>query len=502
MSAPREPATGAPPPETAGGGGAVRAALRKLTGESLVYGLGQVSGRAVQVLLVPVLTRWLTPDVFGVADLVQAYSAFAVLVLVFGMDGALVRFFYREPDREARRRMVSTSLVFRVTVSLLASAAIALLAGTLSGGLMGSPSYRKYVLIGAATLPFTLLVLFENDVLRVTFQPWKFIVLNLVQTVVTGGLSLWWVVHERLGVAGVLYGKLFGDAVTTLVGLVFIRRSLAPRLDREVLGRLLRFGAPLVPAALAYGIITSADRWFLRRTHGLADVGVYAVALKFLTVVMMAVSAFSLAFFPFAHARAHHPEAGRLYARVLALYVAVASMLALAVGLFAPEVLSVLVAPGYRAAAGPALLLTFAAVAYGAYYVACLGIQLALKTSLLSASAATAAVAAVAVDAALAGRWGASGVATGTLVGNVVIAVSTYAISQSVYPLPYRGKRLLALFGLAVALALLAQRVAPAGAVGIAVKLGALAVFAAAALVLDVGRDRGAVKAAHRRMER
>jgi O-antigen/teichoic acid export membrane protein len=475
----------------------VSRALRKLTGESLVYGLGQVSGRAVNVLLVPILTRLLTPDVFGVADLVQAYAMLAVLVMVFGMDGALVRFIYGEPDREARKRMVSTSLAFRIGISLLVGAALALLAGPLSSGLMGSPSYRKYVLIGVAAMPFTLLVLFENDVLRCTFQPAKFIALNIVQTLVTAGLSLWWVMHEHLGVAGVLYGKLFGDMATALLGLVFIRHSFTRRLDGAVLGRMLRFGAPLVPAAFAYSIVNSADRWFLRRAHGLAEVGVYAIALKFLTVVMMGVSAFSLAFFPFAHARAHDPEAPRLYARVLALYVAAASLLALAVGLFAPEVLSVVVAPEYRAAAGPAVLLTFAAVAYGAYYIACLGIQLALKTSVLTGTAILAAVVAVAIDAALAGPFGATGVAAGTLIGNVVVAVTTYAVSQSVYPLPYRGKRLFALFAFAVSLALLARRFAPAGAAGIVWKLGALAVFVVAALLLDVWRDRGAVKAAH-----
>ena len=71
----------------------MREALKRLTGESLIYGLGQVSGRAVQFLLVPILTRALARDVYGVADLVLAYSQFVVLVMVFGMDGALVRFF-------------------------------------------------------------------------------------------------------------------------------------------------------------------------------------------------------------------------------------------------------------------------------------------------------------------------------------------------------------------------------------------------------------------------
>ncbi len=468
----------------------VRDALKRLTGESLVYGLGQASGRAVQLLLVPILTRALTRDVYGVADLVLAYSQFAVLVLVFGMDGALVRFFYQEPGREARRRMVATSLAFRLALGLAAAAALGLLAAPLAPSLTGSPVYRKYLLIGAATLPFTLLTLFANDVLRVTFQPWKFITLNLAQTLVTGAVSLWLVLGRDLGVAGVLYGKLAGDASCALLGLLLIRLSLAPVFDRGVLGRMLAFGAPLVPASIAYGVVSSADRFFLQRARGLAEVGVYAVAVKFFAVAMMGVSAFSLAFFPFAHARAAEPQAPRLYARVMSLYVVVASLAALMLGAFAPEALGLLVPPEYRGAARPALLLAFAAVAYGAYYVACLGIQLALKTALLGWTAAAAAAAALVANALLTPGLGGLGAATATLLGNVTLAVTTYAASQSVHPLPFRGGRLLLLFALALGLGIAAQHGPLLGAWGWALRLGALVVFVAAAWVAGVVHDR------------
>src|SRR5258706_2258154 len=137
--------------------------MKRLTGESLIYGLGQVGGRAVQLLLVPVLTRTLSQGAFGVAELVAAYMQTGALVLVFGMDAALARFFYQEPDRAARIRMVSTSLVFRIVTGVAAAALIAALATPLSGQILASMVYRKYLLIGSATLPFTLLVLFSND---------------------------------------------------------------------------------------------------------------------------------------------------------------------------------------------------------------------------------------------------------------------------------------------------------------------------------------------------
>jgi len=458
---------------------AVRQALQRLTSESLVYGLGQVGGRAVNLLMVPLLTRALTPQAYGVSDLVLAYSQTALLVLVFGMDGALARFFYDQPDREARIRMVSSSLAFRVATGTAVAFALAFVVVPLGAPSLAGEAYRKYLTIGAFTLPFTLLTLFANDVLRVTFQPWKFIVLNLAQTAAIGGLTLYWVLGLKLGVVGVLYGKLGGDAVAAALGLLLCRHSLRPRFDGDLLRRMLGYGLPLVPVSFAYGIITGADRFFLQRSRSLEEVGVYAVAMKFFALATMGVSAFQLAFGPFAFARARAPEAPRLYARVFSLYTAVASLGGLLVSAFAPEIVRMLAPGSYRTAAGPALWLTFAAVAQGAYYVASLGIGLSLRTGLLGWAAGGAALVAVAANAAFTPVLGAPGAATATFLGYVASSVLTYAVAQRVHWLPYRGGRIVAMFALALGLALALQALAPEGAAGVAVRIATAAIYAA-----------------------
>src|SRR5262245_14675512 len=222
----------------------MRDALKRLTAESAVYGLGQVGGRAVQLLLVPMLTRALTPEAFGISEIIIRYSQTAILILVFGMDGALARFFHQEPDREARIRMVSSSLVFRLATSSAVAALVATLAGPLAAYLVGGEAYSKYLRIGAVTLPFTLLVMFANDVLRVTFQPWKFIALNITQTALVATVSLFLVLQRHLDVVGVLYGRLAGDSVCAVLGLVLIRHAVRPRFSRSTLRRMLSYGVP------------------------------------------------------------------------------------------------------------------------------------------------------------------------------------------------------------------------------------------------------------------
>jgi len=472
----------------------IRDSLKRLGGDSLVYGFGQVSGKVVNLLLVPVLTRVLIPQQYGVADLVVAYASSALLVLVFGMDGALARFFYEQPDREARIRMVSSSFVFRLITGGTAALMLMVFAGPIAGRLLGGAVYAKYLRIGAMALPFTLFTLFANDVLRVTFQPWKFIALNVSQTIFVGSLTLYLVLVWHLGVAGALYGKLFGDALAALLGLVLCRHSLKPRFSRTLLRQMLRYGLPLVPGSIAYAVIGFVDREALQRTASLAEVGIYAVAMKFFAVITMGVSAFNLAFGPFAYARSRDPDAPTLYARVFTLYVAVASLGALVVGVFAPGIVAVLATRNYAAAAAPALWLAFAAVAQGAYSVAVLGITLSLRTSLLGWIAGAAALVAVVANQVLTPRWGAEGAAIATFLGHVSSVVLAYLVSQRVRPMPYRGARLALLFGGALGLGIAAVRWAPPGPAGMGVKLVAALAFVGIAVAMRVWKDRGAVR--------
>jgi len=387
--------------------------------------------------------------------------------------------------------MVSSSLAFRLVGSGVAAAVGISLATPVAAALVGGTSYSKYVGIGAITLPFTLLVMFSNDVLRVTFQPKKYVGLNVTQTLLVMSLSVLFVVFLHKGAAGVLYGRLLGDLMSAMVGLLLIRHNLAPRIDGMLLRRMWSYGAPTVPAAFGFAVIAGLDRYWLQRSRSIQEVAVYAVALRFFSVMTLAASAFQLAYGPFAFSRAQSEDAPRLYARVLTAYAALASLGALTVAAFAPEALARLVPSTYAGAAAPALFLAFAAVALGAYTVASVGVGLAFKTPWLNVSAWSGAVAALAMHATFTPRFGPPGAAFATLVGYGVVALVTYAIAQRFQPVPYRGWLALLLFGVGLALAVVAQRLASLGAVGVVARLAIVMGFGLV-VGLIVWSERGA----------
>ena len=461
--------------------------ILKLTKESVVYGLGQAIGRGLQMLLVPLFTRVFRPDEYGVIDVIALVTSIAAFLIIMGTDVALARFFYERKDAAERREFVSTFAGVRLIVSLAFAGILFAFAPAFSNAILASPDYVKYVRIAALSLPFSVFVFFQNDVLRVTFQPWKFIALNILDTVAVSGLSILFVLGMHREVSGVLYARLIGDAIAVAAGFVLIRHSLVPVFRRSLIWEPLRFGLFLLPASVAFWAISYADRWFLVRFTDLTAVGIYAVAVKLGTLMMLLISAFQLAWGPFAYAHAHEPHAKRLFARVVVLFTAVASGIALAVGLVAPEVLAWLVPASYHGAAAPGTLLAFGVVAFGVYTAVGIGANIEKRTHYQLIAAFTAAAVTIALAFTLVRPFRLMGVAAATLVGFAVSAALMYRLSQRVWPIPPCGGRATALFGLALLAwiggALAASALEQAGhyPVGIAARVAAFAIYAAAA---------------------
>ena len=66
--------------------------LKKLAGETAVYGLSSILARVLNFLFVPIYTRMLTQSEYGVVTEFMAYIAILQVVLVLGLETGCFRF--------------------------------------------------------------------------------------------------------------------------------------------------------------------------------------------------------------------------------------------------------------------------------------------------------------------------------------------------------------------------------------------------------------------------
>lgn len=73
--------------------------LRKLVGQTAVYGLSSIVGRLLNFLLVPLYTTIFLPDEFGVLSVLMSWVAFAMVVLSYGLETSFFHFAAKEKNQ-------------------------------------------------------------------------------------------------------------------------------------------------------------------------------------------------------------------------------------------------------------------------------------------------------------------------------------------------------------------------------------------------------------------
>jgi O-antigen/teichoic acid export membrane protein len=313
------------------------AVLERLVRGGLAYQAASVLAGLIALGTLPLYTRFLTRAELGLAETLLTLIILASILLRLGLQEALLRAWAQAPDRPALARTVTTTVLLASTAAALL---VALAAGPVSEALLGE---RQPALLRAAALGLWAFTNLEvaNALLRAEERRRTYLRASLANVLATVGLTVLLVVVLERGAVGYLLGNYVASAAV-LVALWVARPGVlgAPSVP---LGPLVRFGAPTVPADATVFALNVVDRAWLVRADSAAAAGVYAVAVKLATAVIVAARAFQAAWPPLAYGDADE----RTYARVTTYYVAVVGCVVAALALLARPLVDLLAADAF-----------------------------------------------------------------------------------------------------------------------------------------------------------
>ncbi len=437
----------------------LRSRMRTLSSQSLVYGLSGALTKVVGLVIVPILLRIFTPADYAVIDLVTAFTSIIAATLILGSDSAVAFYFYRQKDEESKRALVSTWLYFQFALNTIAGIGLFLLSGPLAHWVLGSdPRDKTYLQLIAGVFPLSSSFSYALEILRLQLRPRRYLVVSVINILTGFALTLIVVVALHRGLTGVYVSSALTNVVAFVAAIWAVRGRLSRRFSLRMLRQVLAYGVPLVPISVASWAIGQSNRFFIKAHTGMADVGLYSAGNKVSQLMLLAVTAFSLAWGPFAFSISEEPDARRTYARVLTFYVAVMGWFALVLSLFAPLVLEV-GRPAYVRAYQVVPFLTTSYLITGAYYIVAVGTSLSKKTINLTWPTVAGGAVTVAVNALVVPipYFSLVGGALATLCGNAVLVWLVYWVSQRLYPIPFELRRVITSVSVLVILVVVGQ---------------------------------------------
>jgi O-antigen/teichoic acid export membrane protein len=372
--------------------------------------------------------------------------------------------------------------IFAALVGALLLALTVLLAGPLTGLLLGRAVPRWWVVLAAAEVYCGTFAFVPLNLLRVEEQPELFSAFSIGRHALNTALKVW-LVMAGYGVGGVLWSDFTATAVFALSLLPRLKGRAALAFAPGLLREALAFGLPKVPHGLLVQVQNLADRKILDLFAGRAEMGTYHVAYNFGQGVKFATAAFEPAWGPFVYAEIRKEGAPRTLARVASPAFAAFLGAGLGVAVLGRELMVLMTAPKFHGAAPVIPVVALAYVLHGVFLLTSVGIGIARQARYYPMVTAAAAGTNVAANLLLIPRWGMLGAAWATVFSYAVMAGYGFLLSRRLYPIPFEGARWARLTAAAL-LVLALSALAPAALVPALVVKGALLLgFAAVALL-------------------
>lgn len=249
-----------------------------ILGSAAVYTVANIINASIPFLLLPILTRVLSPADYG------TIAMFGVVTMVLGAFTGLsvhgiVGIKYFEKDSIDFPRFIATCLAILASSSLF----IFLIVGIAHDWLERITKLPfEWLLISVGVSGAQFLIQIRLVVWQSARKPWSYAALQIGQSALNAGLSLWLV----LGVGLAWEGRLIGNALAVvLFGLLacwglwnsgLIKFPASKEYAREA----LNFGVPLLPHTVGGILIVVADRFIISNVLGVEQTGIYVVALQ------------------------------------------------------------------------------------------------------------------------------------------------------------------------------------------------------------------------------
>jgi O-antigen/teichoic acid export membrane protein len=418
--------------------------LRRLATTGAAYTAASILSKVIAVVLLPLYTRYLTKTDYGAAEVMFAAVVSVSIVVRLGLIEAVLRFYYQEDERP--REVVASTFAGLFWFSTIGALVALPFAAPISEALLVKP-HAELARIAIGGLWVLTMMEFLLTLFRLEERARAFFVTTILNVLATIAVTVVLVVGLGEGARGLLLGSYATGAVFVLGLIVLQRRQLSLRFDPALLRRLLRFGLPTMPAEVSLYLLNFVDRLIIVRSAasakaGLAEAGLYSLAVKFAQAVNVIVRGFQLAWPPLAYSIRDDEEARRAYATIVTLFVAGCAFVVTGMWLFSRWIVRALAAPEFFNSFEAIGLISIAVTLYALYLVLVVILGRTGRTEFNFPAAIAGLLANVALNLLLVPPFGIVGAGIALVASYLVVLALMYVFTQRLFPVNYEWGRL------------------------------------------------------------
>ena len=252
---------------------------RDIARNAFIFTAGRIAAQLAGFLLLPLYSALLTPEDFGIADLINTLVFLIIPFVGIQMDTALFRYTVDSREDKAKQKELFSTVIVVNLIQIVAYAVIFFIARPFI-----TLKYKDFLLLNV------ILVLLVNTFLQFMRGLGKNLMYSAAVFITSFSgliLNVVLVAVVRIGVTGIIISSAASQFLTLLFAFIAVKPwkyFSFKKFSKGTAKMFLKYSFPLIPNQLAWWVMGISDRLVISGTLGVAANGIYSLANRFSSI--------------------------------------------------------------------------------------------------------------------------------------------------------------------------------------------------------------------------
>lgn len=426
--------------------------IKKLAGQTFVYGLSVILVRLINVVVTPIITRSISTETYGIFSNLYGYVAIFQVILAFGLETGYFRFVNSKEHND--KSVFNTVILFIISMSTIFMTFAVIFSSQLSV-LLKFPELQHLIIILAIVLCIDAISAIGLAQLRQQNKAKRFAIINVSSVAIYVILVLLtlkvfpnyifsdakydiYFTEDKL-LTYVIFANLIQASFKFLLlsDLIF---SIKLHINKILLKKLLVYSLPLLVIQV-FGIMNQQLEKVMMPSlltdNQFQQLGIYSANAKLLLFITLFNQMFRYAADPFFFSHKNDENAKQIYADVLKYFVIFGVLTVIIVNAYI-AVFKYFIGPEFWSGLHIVPFILFAGLFNGIFYNLSFWYKLTDKNKIGILITGTGSIIFIISNIVLVPKIGYKGAAFAMLLANAVIVVFCYILGRRYYRIPYQ----------------------------------------------------------------
>ena len=264
---------------------------------TIIYSLGRILPQAVNFILLPIYSEYLSPSQYGIIESMIVFSTILTIIFSFATERSMFRIYYDYKKEDDKKKFIGNTTILIAISATFFLGLIFLLHKPISK-IYSEVPFNPYFIYAILTAYATTFAYIPQTLFQVKEKAFAFFIISIIAFLLEILLTIYFVIIIKEEALGLLKAKLIANVLMLPLYLYIIKQESSFQLDRAIIKNIFLFSLPMMPILLTSWVMNMSNRVFIENYFTLREVGIFSMASKLSSVATILLGALFTAYNP------------------------------------------------------------------------------------------------------------------------------------------------------------------------------------------------------------